>query len=218
MKLLTVPCLLAIVIASSVYAQAPTTPPPYVASPIRKNVEGRQGGTGFRPGNFVMTGGVDATWPSSTGGGGGGPASATGSVGPFATGTAPGSATAGATPANPIDIQTKNVAAVPCSTGKPLVNTPASRRDAGPGGRAAMPSARCASTVADSLKFRFISSSVCYRLRVPKRGGFMPPPRALRGCWRTACVDVHVMDVPAAVTSWVVTAPHNVSPISSGCS
>jgi len=58
MKLLTVPCLLAIVIASSVYAQAPTTPPPYVASPIRKNVEGRQGGTGFRPGNFVMTGGT----------------------------------------------------------------------------------------------------------------------------------------------------------------
>jgi uncharacterized protein (TIGR03435 family) len=50
--------LLAVVIAGSVYAQAPTTPPPYVASPIRKNVEGRQGGTGFRPGMFVMTGGT----------------------------------------------------------------------------------------------------------------------------------------------------------------
>ena len=55
---LSIRCLLAIVIAGSAYAQAPTTPPPYVASAMRKNVDGIQGGTGFRPGSFVMTGGT----------------------------------------------------------------------------------------------------------------------------------------------------------------
>lgn len=55
---LSIRCLLAIVIAGSAYAQAPTTPPPYVASPMRKTVDDTQRGTGFRPGNFVMTGGT----------------------------------------------------------------------------------------------------------------------------------------------------------------
>ena len=48
---------LLIAAAASVYPQT-SAPPPYVASPIRKNAEGRQGGTALRPGAFVMTGGT----------------------------------------------------------------------------------------------------------------------------------------------------------------
>src|SRR6476661_909135 len=84
-------------------------------------------------GNLAVTGGVDATWPSSTGGGGG-PASATGSVGPFAAGAAPGSAATGAAPANAIDIQAMRAAAAPRSIGGPLVNARACRPDAPPAG------------------------------------------------------------------------------------
>jgi uncharacterized protein (TIGR03435 family) len=49
---------LVIAAAASVYGQTSAAPPPYVASPMRRNADGIQGGTGFRPGTFVMAGGT----------------------------------------------------------------------------------------------------------------------------------------------------------------
>ena len=51
-------CLLAVCAVTLAHAQA-ASPPPYVASPMRRTVdEANRGGTGFRPGSFVMSGGT----------------------------------------------------------------------------------------------------------------------------------------------------------------
>ena len=44
--------------AAAVNAQAPTAPPPYVASPMRKTVDDTNRRTGFTPGGFTMSGGT----------------------------------------------------------------------------------------------------------------------------------------------------------------
>jgi len=44
--------------AAALEAQAPTAPPPYVASPIRKTVDDTNRRTGFMPGGFTMAGGT----------------------------------------------------------------------------------------------------------------------------------------------------------------
>ena len=44
--------------AAAMKAQAPTVPPPYVASPMRKTVDDTNRRTGFTPGGFSMAGGT----------------------------------------------------------------------------------------------------------------------------------------------------------------
>jgi uncharacterized protein (TIGR03435 family) len=58
MKRLSIACVLAVAAAGVVYAQTSKLPS-YVASPMRRTVdEANRGGTGFRPGSFVMSGGT----------------------------------------------------------------------------------------------------------------------------------------------------------------